>query len=385
MRRAILSLMLVLTLAAQQPADMPVFRASANLVVVTVFVRDKNGQPVANLSKNDFTVLENGKPQTVSVFSFEKLDQPETVSAGAIAAEPVAPAAPAAASAAPVRYRDKRLIVLYFDWTSLPPADQVRAKESAEEFVNKQMGPNDVVALVSFASTLKIDQDFTADREALLSVIKRYQSGVMSELSNEGDLEDADTSEDAAFTADDTEFNIFNTDRKLSALEDMARRLAALPEKKALVYFSSGVDRTGTENESQLRSTINAAVRANVSFYPVDVRGLTADAPGGNASARGGRGTGLFSGQTQTRQRTQAMQRQETLTALAADTGGKALIDENDLAAGIRQVQQDLQSYYVLGYYSSDDRRDGQYRRIDVKLNPNVQAKLDFRKGYFAE
>jgi hypothetical protein len=100
-------------------------------------------------------------------------------------------------------------------------------------------------------------------------------------------------------------------------------------------------------------------------------------------------GTGLFSGQAQGRQRQRSYDTQDTLEMLASDTGGRALFDTNDLALGIQRAQQDIQSYYILGYYSTDERRDGQYRRVDVKLQPAVQARLrarlDYRRGYFAE
>src|SRR5207245_4041461 len=151
-------------------------------------------------------------------------------------------------------------------------------------------------------------------------------------LAAEADTADTDSGEDtqAAFTADESEFNIFNTDRKRSALESAAKMLGALPERKALVYFSSGVGKTGTENESQLRSTVNAAVRANVAFYPVDARGLVALPPGGDATKGASRGTGDFTGGAVTKDRDRFNNQQETLKTLAADTGGKALIDVQD-------------------------------------------------------
>ena len=390
MRKTPLSLLLAAALLAQQPQEPdPVFRASSNLVLITVFARDKQGKPMTGLKKEDFTLLENGKPQTISVFDFQDIEGAAAAPAQAVLAtrEGAAPPQPPAVQPAQgsQRYRDRRLLVLYFDWSALGAADQVRAKDAAEKFVREQMTSADLVSIVSFGSKVKVDQEFTSDKDLLLEVIKKYQSGVMSELAGVAGDDDPDSSDDAAFAADETEFNIFNTDRKLSALEDTARRLGALPEKKAIIYFSSGVSRQGAQNEAQLRATINAAVRANVSFYPVDVRGLQAEPPGGAASTASPRGTGIFTGQTQTRQRDNMMSTQDTLTSLASDTGGRALLDDNDLGNGIRYAQRDIQSYYVLGYYSTDARRDGQYRRVDVKIAPRLQAKLDFRNGYFAE
>ncbi|MCC6539583.1 MAG: VWA domain-containing protein [Bryobacterales bacterium] len=391
MMRTVLVCLLSAALAwPQKPEEDVVFRTSSNLVLVTVFARGKQGQPLAGLTKEDFTLIENGKPQAISVFDFQKIDAQPPPPATTLAERPTEAAKPEPLAAGAERFRDRRLLVLYFDWSSMQPADQVRAKESAEQFIRTQMTTADLVSMISFASKLKVDVDFTADKDLLLEQIAKYPSGIASEFAEAADAE-ADTSEDAAFAADETEFNLFNTDRKLIALEDTARRLGALPEKKALVYFTSGGSRTGGDNESQLRATINAAVRGNVSFYPVDVKGLQAEPPGGGAASAGARGTGLFSGQTQTRQRDRAMQQQDTMTALASDTGGKALLDDNNLVTGIVQAQQDLQSYYVLGYYSSDDRRDGRFRRVEVKLTPAAiartggAAKLDSRGGYFAE
>jgi len=394
--RTFLALSLSAALLAQQSApppqnETPTFKASANLVIVTAFVRDRQGQPLPDLKKEDFIVLENGKPQSIAVFEFQKLAAeklPEL--AEKLKTRDPQPAAASAAKPAPEpegreRFRDKRLIVLFFDWTSMQALEQARAKDAAEKFVREQMTTSDLVSIVTFGSKLKTDVEFTNDRELLLATIARYQAGVMSELAIEG-ATDVEQSEDSAFEADDSEFNIFNTDRKLSALEQTAQRLAVLPEKKALVYFSSGVGRTGVENQSQLRATINAAVRSNVSFYPVDARGLQALPPGGDATQGGGRGTGLYSGQAQGQQRQRANEQQETLFALAADTGGKALLDDNDLTLGMQRAQQDMQSYYILGYYSTDERRDGRYRRVEVKLASNTrQARIDYRRGYFAE
>jgi VWFA-related protein len=405
MLRTLLSLLTAASLLAQNQDDVPVFRTSSNLVIVTVFVRDRAGKPLSGLTRNDFILAENGKPQTISVFDFQQLAAPASAPATLSVEAPPAPAAnapaPAPAPEGRARFRDRRLLVLFFDWSSLQPADQIHAKEAAEKFLLEKMTPADLVQIVSFGSRLKVDQDFTADRDTLLSVVRKFQAGEMSELALDGDTETED-SEDSAFSADDTEFNIFNTDRKLAALEDLARNLSALPEKKAVIYFSSGVSRTGDDNQAQIRATVNSAVRSNVSFYPVDVRGLQAEPPGaaaggsgssggggGGRGGRGGGGTGLFSGQAQSTQRKGQLDAQDSLTMLAADTGGKALLDNNELVLGIQQAQEDLQSYYILGYYSSDERKDGQFRRVDLKLNPSaqsrLQARLDYRRGYFAD
>lgn len=380
----------VLALAVLAQETGPVFRTTTNLVIVNVFVRDRSGRDIAGLTKDDFTVLEDGRPQRIAIFEFQRLEGGEPPQAPASAPPRSESRSGIIRAAAPgkVQYQDRRLLVLFFDHSSMPPADQVRAHEAALKFIQEQMQPQDLVAILTYSTQLKVEQDFTDDREVLARVIRSFQTGESSELAAEGATpepeEESEEEADVAFTVDESEFNIFNTDRKLSALERAARMLAALPEKKALIYFSSGIGRTGVENDSQLRSTINAAVRANVSFYPVDARGLAAVVAGGDASQAAPRGTGIFSGQAQRRQMERFANQQETLVALAADTGGKAFLDSNDLTLGIRQAQNDIRSYYILGYYSSNPAADGRFRRIQVRLNRPLQAKLDYRSGYFA-
>jgi hypothetical protein len=160
--------------------------------------------------------------------------------------------------------------------------------------------------------------------------------------------------------------------------------LGALPEKKALVYFTSGMSRTGIDNQAQLRATINAAVRGNVALYPVDARGLVATAPLGDATSGSPGGQGMYSGSSQRSAQSRFQGQQESLDTLAADTGGKALLDRNDLSLGIVQAQKDISSYYILGYYSTNTALDGRYRRIKVQIDKAASAKLDYRTGYFA-
>ncbi len=227
-------------------------------------------------------------------------------------------------------------------------------------------------------------QDFTDDRELLLSLIQGFRLGEGSENAVDGDTGADDSDDSGSFTPDETEFNIFNTDLKLIGLETAAKKLAMYPEKKALIYFSSGISRTGVDNESQLRATVNAAVRANVALYTVDSRGLTATPPGGDASTASRSGRGIFTGSTQQGLRDKFNTSQDTLSTLAEDTGGKALLDSNDLTMGITQAQKDINTYYILGYYSSNGALDGKYRRIKVRLKSDLNAKLDYRNGYYA-
>ncbi len=385
MRRALACLLIAGLLTAQQEI---VFRTETNLIVVNVTVRDSAGRPIEGLTREDFQLFEDDKPQQISVFELQKLGtDPLPAIAVPIQQEPKEPAPePAQPETAKPETKDKRLMVLFFDFSGMPVAEQVRSQDAAIQFLEKQMTASDLVSLMTFSADLRLVQDFTADREALVTAIRAFRTGEGTDLAATDDAPAEEDEDDGniLFSADDSEFSLFNTDRKLSALEAAARQLGTYPEKKALVYFSSGVSKTGTENHSQLRATVNAAVKANVAIYALDARGLVPSAPAGDASKASPSGKDLFSGLSMKKQRDKFQDQQETLYSLAADTGGKALLDSNDLSTGIRQAQRDINTYYLLGYYSTNPEPDGRFRKIRVRVSPTLKAKLDYRPGYFA-
>ena len=385
----------VLAAGSQQPQKdqtTPTFRATSQLVIQVVTVHDKSGKTIESLTERDFVVTENGLPQTITVCEFQRLSEAadatpmpsaRPVPAVEPKAEPVTRAQITPETPGDTRYRDRRLLALYFDMTAMPVPDQLRALGAAEKFIRIQMTPADVVALMEFESgAVKVLQDFTGDRELLLTVIAKLFAEQQNPDENADDDSRADTG--AAFGQDDAEFNIFNTDRQLSALQTAVGMLGALKAKKALVYFASGLRLNGVDNQSQLRATLNAAIRSNVSFYPVDARGLVAEAPLGDATKGSPGGVGMYTGGAAIAVATGFQRSQDTMYALATDTGGKAMLDYNDLSLGIVQAQKAIMSYYVLGYYSTNTALDGKFRRIKISLKEIDGAKLDYRQGYFA-
>jgi VWFA-related protein len=367
-----------------------VLRAQTEIVLVNVTARDKNGNLVRDLKREDFTVLEDNKPQQIASFDLENTDATPTVDLSQVellrnnatkpAPAPIAAAAPGITSA----FKDRRLLIFFFDLSAMEPDEVERAVTSAENYVDKQMAPADLVAIVSLGSSLDVNQDFTADKALLKKALAALNpgSGQGFEEGTTGTTEGTSDSANA-FTADDTEYNIFNTDRRLEALRSIAQQLARVDQKKSLIYFSSGMDRTGIENQSELRAAINAAVRANLSIYTTDSRGLQAIVPGGEAQSASLRGTSPFSGQSTLNSYNSNFTTQETLVTLAGDTGGRAFLDTNDFSQVFKGVQQDTSSYYILGYQSNNPARDGRYRRITVRVNrPGI--KLEFRRGYYA-
>ena len=385
---AILTLLAAASIGGQQP-DVK-FTSNTNLVVVDVTVKDKSGKPIEGLKAGDFSILEDGKAQKIAVFEFQKLttelQPPPAVTLSDQIALPKAPVTTITAeSPGQIQYHNKRLLVFFFDFSSMGIPEQLRAQEAAQEYLDKRITKDDMVAVLLYTSALQVKTDFTNDRDVLADIVKGLPIGEMSEmadLADTGDENGEDTG--AAFVADETEFNIFNTDQKLAAIEKASRMLAALPEKKALLYFAGGLSKTGVDNQAQLEASINAAVKANVAIYPIDTRGLMADPPGGGASKGASRGAGIFNGSVYNAQRSKINDSQETLSTLAADTGGKAFLDSNDLGLGIQQAQDELRSYYIIGYYTSNGAEDGRFRKISVKLNNGQTAKLEHRPGYWA-
>jgi VWFA-related protein len=372
------------------PSSGATFQANTQLVIETVSVKDKSGNPIEGLKAEDFTVTEDGMPQSIKFFEYQKLPTaplpsrepaPDiNVNVAPLPRLPDSQITPE--KPGDIRYRDKRLLAIYFDLSAMPIADQLRAFDAAKKFITTQMTSADLVALMEYQSgAVKVLQDFTDDRDRLLSIIGTMIVGEDEDADTTNDASTADTG--AAFGQDDTEFNIFNTDRQLSALQTAAHMLGQLNEKKALLYFASGLRLNGLDNQAQLHATINAAIRAGVQLWAIDARGLVAQAPLGDATKGSAGGIGMYSGASALAFNSNFQRSQDTLYALAADTGGKALLDYNDLTRGIVQAQQAFSSYYVIGYYTTNAALNGKFRRLKITLN-RESASLDYRQGYFA-
>lgn len=384
---ALVVVMLCTGVISQESSSEYTFRSKTELVLVNVTVRDKNGNPVRDLKREDFTLLEDNKPQQVVSFDQENTDAVlSTAATEAALLRPAQPQNPTGDNLALATrpLKDRRLIILFFDLSSMEPDEIDQATAAAQNYVDKQMVAADLVAVVSLGSTLNVNQDFTSDRTLLKKALQAFNAGAAAGFEKGSTGTTEGTSETGgSFTVDDTEYNIFNTDRRLQALRSIADKLVTINEKKSLIYFSSGMDRTGIENQSQLRSATNAAVRANMAIYTMDIRGLQALVPGGEAQNASLRGTSPYSGKSVAGQFDSNATSQETLVTLAGDTGGRAFLDSNDFGKVFTGVQQDTSLYYLLGYHSTNSARDGRFRRITVRVNrPGV--KIDFRRGYYA-
>ncbi|HEY2462353.1 MAG TPA: VWA domain-containing protein [Candidatus Acidoferrum sp.] len=362
-------------------------KVTSELVLVNVVARDKKGNLIRDLKKDDFTVFEDNKHQDLLTFDFENVDALNTAGAAESTTTGVAAQGTLAATNADkpaMDARDRRLILLFFDFSAMDPEQIERSVNAAKQFVQSKMQPADLIGAVSLATNLHVDLDFTDDKAKVLAALNAYTSseGQGFDAGTTGTAEGAAES-GGAFTADDTDYNTFTADRKLLALQSIMQTLGKLPQKKSIIYFSNGITQSGVDNQSALRAATASAVKANVSIYPLDIRGLEAFPPGGQAQSASLHGQSAYNGAAVINDLNSNAASQETLSTLAADTGGKAFFDSNDFSGVFSQVQKDTSAYYVLGFTSNNPAKDGKFRRLRVQVNrPDLH--LEYRSGYYS-
>jgi VWFA-related protein len=381
--------------AQQPPQANPTFvlRAQSNVVRIDVAVTDSSGKPIKGLRADQFVVTDDGKLQKISSFSYSDIEKVETAAEqnAAPIVIPVDNEGPAAAADTVTdTVRDRRMIVLFFDMTSMEPDDILRAHTAAQKFLKQQMTPADLVSVVVFSTRLAVLANFTNVRSTLDKAIAQLVPGAASQISNplyaaaQNGEYDVQEYTGAAYTPDETEFNVFNTDQKLAAVEGLANVLAGIPGRKALVEFTGGITQTGEENRAELRAVTDAANRADVSIYSIDARGMFASPPGGDVTVNAATGTSMFSGASVYHQTDQREDSRDTLATLSVDTGGKAFFDLGDLSDAFPKIQQDNSGYYLVGYdLPSDVKRDGRWHAIRVKVTV-PGAHIRYRNGYYA-
>jgi len=360
-------------------------RVTTELVLVNVVARDKNGQPVRDLKQEDFTLYEDGKKQQISTFDFEDVGQLEASAGPTISGAAPGTLLHSTKKAPPtLDARDRRLIVLFFDFSAMQPEEIDRTVDAAKRFVATRMQSSDLVALVSLATNMHVDLDFTDDRDKLRAALSSYTSSQGQGFDN-GAIGSAEGAAETSgsYTEDDTDLNTFTADRKLLAIQSLAQALGKLPQKKSIIYFSNGVTQSGVDNQSALRAATAAAVKANAAIYSLDIRGLQAFPPGGEAQNASLHGQSAYTGASTLNDLNGNASSQDTLATLSADTGGKAFFDSNDFTGVFTQVQKDSSIYYVLGFTSSNPAKDGGFRHLKVTVN-RPGLKLDFRSGYYA-
>ena len=378
------------------------FRADANFVEVDAVVTDDRGNPVKTLSQADFEVYEDGKLQKPSVFALVDL--------------PLAPAASNAKMAdvesdvrSTSRRFDGRLYVLVLDDLHTTIFRTPIVKNAAKKFIQDYLNPGDLAAVVNTSGRLDASQELTGSRRMLLQAIDRFMGQKlpsatseklaihMRESSAQADAASTDNSNSSSARPDPIN-DPLDSERAMNArsMFDLVRNLAAFMtdiqgRRKAMVLFSEGIDydiydvfnnRSATSLMDNARETIAAAQRANVGIYAVDPRGLSGGGDDtlvtANVSADPNMpelGPGGFN--------RELLLSQESLMAMADETGGTAFVRSNDFDGALARIARENSTYYLLGYHSDSNRAPGRFRKIEVRLKrPGLQVKA--RRGYMA-
>lgn len=400
-------------LAAQQvpPAPPPtpaaVLRVTTRLVLVDVVVTDRDGRPVTDLKPEDFTLLEDGHPQPISTFS---LEQPGRPAEERSAPPPKLP--PDVYTNRPeYRLAPGPLTILLLDVLNTPARDQAYAREQMLRYLATQLKPGQRTAILVLGNSLLLLQDFTTDPRLLQAALQKLRPQTSAALGRE-----EATTEIPVQVADmvpqavvqnlqrmEAEYVAVATDSRvamtLAALRAIARATAGYPGRKNLIWVSASFPFVLIPEQAEnfdlfrsyadeMRRTANQLTDAQVAVYPVDARGLVgytiADASDSGRQRFGGRvRSGGGFGDQVARNNQMLVDTQHTMRQIAADTGGRAFTNRNDIDQAVALGTTDGSTYYTLGYYPQDKAWDGKFRRIQVKV-ARKRLEVRHRRGYYA-
>ena len=366
---------------SQQPAV--TFRVEVNYVEVDAIVTDAQGRVVSNLAAPDFEVLEDGKPQKISSFSLVNIPVER-------AERPIFSSTPIEADVQTNAHAEGRIYLIVLDDVHTDFTRTPRVKASMKRFLEQNFGTNDLAAVV-FTGRSEASQDFTNNTRLLSNAVDKFvgrklRSATLTRIEgaranpDTGQLEPGDDIDqmDRAFRAR----SVMNNIRRLS--EFMA---GVRGRRKALLLIGEGVDYDiysatgvlGATASSVLLDTqdaIAAATRGNVAIYAIDPRGLTS---GDEDLIQTSSTIGDADGRAM---QSELRLSQDSLRVLATSTGGFAAVNRNDLNGAFDRIVNENSSYYVFGYYSPNERRDGRFRKIEVRLKrPGLMVRA--RNGYY--
>jgi VWFA-related protein len=377
----------------------PVVRISVEVIQVDAVVTTKDGRPVADLGASDFEILEDGRRQEITLCTYVPLEGPAATGSGPAATAPRAGA---------LRQADvRRTMAFLVDDLSLGWWGTLSARTALARFVDEQMQPGDVVAILQTGAGSGAFQQFTADKRLLHAAIDGLHfnlagRGSISPLSIAGSEGNAAApaargggagAGDAAVAALRRRMDAFAADSNrqrqfhlalgtLGAVHQVLRGLQNMPGRKSLVFLSEGMsqrDRSGDRSDfyERLQRVTDLANRASVVIYAVDPGGLTTFGAGADASAP-----------TTTLANRQSLEElRGSLSTLAEDTGGLLVTDSNDVSDSLGRVLRDQQGYYLIGYSPESstfkpDRAGPKYHKIQLKVKrPNLRVRS--RKGFY--
>jgi VWFA-related protein len=376
---------------AQADRQMPLtFRVEVNYVEVDATVVDKRGEFVADLQQADFQVLEDGKPQAIKSFGLVRipLERPE---APLFVKQPIEPDVQSN-----VKPFDGRVYLIVLDGLHTSVLHTSWVRSAAKKFIETSMGANDVAAVVTTRG--QADQDFTSNKRLLMAAVDRFiggalQSATLNKIEQYNFQRQQSGSVTGTVADPEDALRAYNASSTLESIRQLAEFMSGVRgRRKAMILFSEGLDYDISDifnnpNATQViqdsRAAIAAATRANVSVYAVDPRGLPPPA-GIDAAMQGPPSDAPPSLRLGPDGMQDEMRRQhDSLRVISEETGGFASLNSNDFSGAFDRIQHDNSSYYVLGYYPANERRDGRFRKIEVRVTrPGVEVR--YRKGYAA-
>jgi VWFA-related protein len=383
-------------LTGQTPApapqsQQPTFKLRVDYVEVDVVASDRQGNLIRDLKKEDFQVLEDGKPQAITTFSLvdipiERYDRP------LFATAPIEPDVKSNE-----RPFDGRVYVMVIDDLHTRFGRSQRVKIAARQFIERRLGANDLMAIVHTAGSTDANQEFTTNKRLLLAAVdktqgRRLDSATANKTAEFYRTRDLRQAGDPLNDPDDAE-RAFNARNTLDTLKNVAEWFSSVRgRRKSILLVSEGIDYdihdaipgSGSNHLGAsmvldaTRDVIAAATRSNVSIYGIDPRGLTDLGDESIEIQAFPDDTTLGIGPGSLRNELQLSQ--DSLRVLSDETGGFAIVNRNDVAGGFERIVADNSSYYVLAYYPPDPR-PGRNHRIQVRVTrPGVTVRA--RKGY---
>jgi VWFA-related protein len=373
--------------APQQPPL--TFRAEVNYVEVDARVLDQQGKFISDLKPEDFEVFEDGRPQKVSAFSLVNIPV-ERVQRPLFASRPIEPDVRNNLQGA-----DGRIYLLVLDDLHTTALRSQRTKAAAKQFIERYIGANDLAAVIHTGGRSDANQDFTNSQRLLLQAVDKFmgrklRSATLNKIDDYNQRAGTGLASDPAQDMDDKERG-FQARNTLDTMRNLANYLGNVRgRRKAVVMFSEGIDyniydfnkREATTVQEGMRSVLAAATRSNVSIYSIDPRGLTGLGEE-TIEVSGGFPENPQLGLTLQSFNDSLRLAQDSLRSLSEETGGFAAVNRNDYNDAFSRVVKDNSAYYVLGYYPKNDRRDGRFRKIEVKVRrPGLEVRS--RRGYTA-
>jgi VWFA-related protein len=378
--------------APQQP---PItFRAEVNYVEVDARVLDQQGAFVTDLKPEDFEVLEDGRPQKVAAFSLVNIPV-ERVTRPLFASRPIEPDVRNNLQGA-----DGRIYLIVLDDLHTNALRSQRTRLAARQFIERYVGANDLAAVIHTGGRTDANQDFTSNQRLLLQAVDKFmgrklRSSTLNKIDDVSRRAGSPLADDPATDLDDKERG-YNARAALDTVRNLSQYLGNIRgRRKAIVMFSEGIDyniydvmsmdNSGATEASAVmdatRDLIAAATRANVAVYGVDPRGLGGFEELAEVQSFPDDTT---LGLNQSALYNETRLAQDSLRTLSDETGGFAVVNNNDFATAFQRIVDDNSSYYVMGYYSTNERRDGRFRKITVRVKNRPGLTVRARKGYVA-